>query len=225
MAMLKIPVVKGAGSVEVDTDAETGIQEKYYEAALTAGLKVLVNGGASKIVAPTNKDDAAAMATYHAAAMAKAQERVKAMVSGTLNLRGRSAAVKGPSGEVMTEARRLARQAVKDALKAAGQKVTHYSAADITQAANVMLADDSPAEGEPGSPDYKSAGAGPALIAMAEAAIAKRKEKPTKVDLSFLKPDAKLVAKAEETKAAKKANAGTLSKTQAGKVAPRANLH
>jgi hypothetical protein len=213
MTILNVPVTKGKGTVSVDTDTAP---ENYYKAALEQGFKVIVNGGASKIVAPSDKTDEAAMAKYHEAAMAKAQERVAAMMAGTLKL-GRASASKGPSGEVMTEARRLARNLVKDAMKAAGLRVSHYKASEITEAANQMLADTSPSDDNP-------KGLGPWLIEQATSNIEKRKEKPASAAIiSAMKADPALVAKAEAEKAAKKTNKVPLSALQAGKVAPRAS--
>lgn len=200
MSNLTIPVTKGKGSVTIDTEA---VPETYYVEALRQGFKVIVNGGASKITKPaieTEED----MAKYHAAAMAKAEERVLAMLAGELKL-GRSAgATTKVAGAVMTEARRLARDLVKAALKKAGLKQSHYSSSEITQAANAMIAENAD------------------LITMAEANIAARGKISAPFDPSTLHADPKLVAAAEEKKLAGKAK-GVISSKQAGKVAPRAS--
>ena len=206
-AIITVPVTKGNTTINIDTEI---LPEKYYVAALTSGLKTLVNGGTTKIIKPKVQTPEA-MAAYHAEAIAKAQERVEAMMAGKLKV-GRAAAEAGPSGAVMTEARRLARQLVKDTLREAGQKVSHYKASEITAAANQLLA----------SPDGKS------LITQAEENLTSRKP-VVKVDISKIKEDPELIAKdlaAKEAKAeAKAAGAGVLSAKQAGKVAPRATKH
>lgn len=203
MAELNIPVVKGKGSVPIDTDA---VPENYYKEALLQGFKTIVNGGMSKIT----KETYPVPEELAAAAMEVAHSRVAAMMEGKLKL-GRSAAPKGPSGAVMTEARRLARQLVKDTLRAQGHKVSHYSSGDITEAANAVIAD---LTGKPGD-----------LIAMAEVNLASRGKVELKIDLGkVISEDPKLVAKAEEAKILKKAK-GPISAKQAGKVAPRQHVH
>ena len=64
--------------------------------------------------------------------------------------------------------------------------------------------------------------ADPSIVETAKENLEKRKAAPVKIDIaSLVKENPKLVAKAEEAKAAKKANAGTLSAKQAGMVAKR----
>lgn len=209
MSERKIPVVKGGPGAFVIVETET-LAEYVYAAALDNGLKTIVNGGATKLANVKDAKDEAEAAAFREAAIAKAQERVAAMMIGAAKpiKLGRAAAVKGPSGAVMTEARRIARQLIKDTLKANGLKVSHYSASEITAKANELLAD----------PEQ-----GPGFIKMAEENLAKRETTTIKLDLSTLAEDPNLVAKAEEAKLKKKA--GTLSATQAGKVAPRATKH
>lgn len=206
MSELHIPVVKGKSSVTIDTEA---IDDVYYESALFQGLKVLVNGGATKIVKPS-VETPEAMAEYHEAAIAKAQERVLGMLKGAdkpLKLTSRGAkSDTGPGAKVMTEARRIAKALVKDMMKAAGIKQSGVSASEITRAANAVIESD------------------PSIIKMAEDNLANRAAPPKGIDISTLgiKEDPKLVAKAKAKKA-EAVPAGVLSKTQAGKVAPRAH--
>lgn len=196
--VLAIPVVKAGKGATLDVDLEK-VPDKYYQEALKQGLKVIVNGGSTKI----NKEAYPDEAELHAAAMAKAKERVAAMIAGDLTLRGATKSA-GASQAVMTEARRIARELVKSQIKAAGHKISHYGAAAITEAANSILE------------------AQPDLIKLAEKNLAERGGQKITVALN-LKEDPKLVAKAEKIKAekaAKKVPPGVLSAAQAGKVQP-----
>src|SRR6266404_7135576 len=195
MAELQVPITKGKGFIVIDT--ETLVDEVYKEAMLL-GLKELLNRGMSKLTKASTKD-AEELASL---AMAQAEKNVEAMAQGKIRFLGKKAKT-GESAAVMTEARRLAKNLVKDGIKAAGMKISHVEAKDITTAANELLASD------------------PSLIEQAKANLEERAKVPAKVDLikSLIKESPKLVAKAAEEKAKKKS---TLSKTQAGKVAPRA---
>ena len=201
MTVLNIPVTKaGNATITVETDQ---LPERIYVSALTKGLHTLINGGATKLANVKDAKTDEEKAEFARLATEKAQERVAAMYSNTLKL-GREAAVKGPSGAVMTEARRIARDLIKQMIKDSGGKVSHYAASEITKAANELLAD--PAQG-------------PGYIAMAEENLASRTKKGIEFDLTKLHEDPALVAKTEEAKLKKKA--GVLSAATAGKVAPR----
>ena len=97
---------------------------------------------------------------------------------------------------------RIARLLVKDALKRAGEKVSHYAAKEITTAAAEVL------NGEQGAE----------IMKQAEQAIKEReaKEKALKIDLTALKPDKELVKKAEDkkAKAKKPVPAGVVAKAK-----------
>lgn len=201
MTILQIPVTKaGNKTIAVDTDT---LHEKVYVAALASGIKTLVNGGATKLANVKDATTDEEKADFEAKAVAKAEERVAQMIAGTLKI-GRAAAVKGPSAQVITEARRLARDLIRQAIKDAGGKVSHYSASEITSHANALLND----------PD-----SGPGLITKAEENLEARTKSNIKIDASKIKEDPELVAKAEKAKQEKKA--GVLSAAKAGKVAPR----
>lgn len=125
--VLSIPVVKGkAGNVEFDVYKVPANVHLY---AVTLGYKQLVNRGMSKI----DKDDKEAL-------MKKAQENVEAILAGKVRIIG--ATKNKIPGAVMTVARAEAREDVKAALKAAGEKLTGYKASVITQAANALIAQD-----------------------------------------------------------------------------------
>jgi hypothetical protein len=202
MSIRKIPVIKGGTGAFVEIESDS-IPSEIYAHALDTGLKTLVNGGATKITIAKEESDPEKIAAYHAAAKAKADERVQAILTGTLKLGKGAGATKGPAGAVLIEARRIARDYIKQALKDHNLKVSHYSASEITTKANELLASDS----------------GPGLIKIAEENLATRGKSAIVVDVTSLKEDPALVAKDEEKTLARKA--GTLSKTQAGKVAPR----
>lgn len=136
MAVVQVPVTKSKAFVEIDTDK---LPQDVYEAALLEGLKALANKGMSKITLKGLEGEELSKA--HAAAQAKAEENAAAMLDGSIKLPGRKAKSKLP-GEVMTEARRLAKNLLKDEMKKAGIKVSHVPAKEITQAVKDLLASD-----------------------------------------------------------------------------------
>lgn len=197
MAILSVPITKGKGSIDIDTSA---IPEDVYAEALLQGLKVLLNRGASKITKETYpvEDE------LKAAAMSKAQEQVELVMTSKIKFTKDKSSNKS-SGEVMTEARRLAKNIIKDEMKRAGIKISHVEPKEITAAANDLLKAD------------------PSLIETAKANLEARKATPVsdKINIkALIKESPALVAKAEAKKAKDKANR-PLSKTQAGKAKPR----
>ncbi len=198
MAVLEVPITKGKGFVKIDTEDADALPSEVYKEALLLGLKELCNRGMSKLTKASTKD-AEELASL---AMAQAEKNVEAMAQGKIRFLGKKAKT-GESAAVMTEARRLAKNLVKDGIKAAGMKISHVEAKEITAAANELLASD------------------PSIVEQAKANLEERAKVPAKVDLikSLIKESPRLVAKAAEANAKKKS---TLSKTQAGKVAPRA---
>ena len=196
MAELQVPVTKGGASVVIDTDK---LPQEVYEAALAEGLKSLVNKGMSKIM--TKGLEGQKLAEAQAAAMTKAQQNADAMHAGTVKLPGRKAKGKTP-GKVMTEAMRLARNLIKDAMKAQGIKISHVKASEITKAAKAYLEQDA------------------SLIQKAEANLAEREAAPAPtIDIkALITEDPALVAKAEAAAAKKK---DQLSAKQAGITAKR----
>jgi hypothetical protein len=104
----------------------------------------------------------------------------------------------------MTEAMRLARNLVKDAMKANKIKISHVKASEITTAAKALMDSD------------------PSILVTAEANLKAREATPIKINIaSLIHVDAGLVAKDAAKKAKEKAEK-PLSAKQAGKVAPRA---
>lgn len=194
--IIPITLKNGAGVVDVDT---ARLPDAVYREALLQGLKVLAERAMSKLTKEAYPDEAERKGAIHAKALANVED----MYQGKVKLTG-AVAVKKASGAVMTEAMRLARNLVKDAMKAEKIKISTVKASDITIAAKAFIEAD------------------PSIITTAEANLEARAATPTKINISALiKADPELVKKAEAKAAAAKAEK-PLSKTQAGKVAPRA---
>lgn len=192
MAIMSVPVTKGKGNIEINTD---DIPEAVYAEALLQGLKVLLNRGASKVTKETYpvEDE------LKAAAMAKAEEQKALVMSGGIRFTGQAKSKKA-SGQVMTEARRLAKNLVKDEMKRQGIKISHVDAKDITTAANQLLEQM------------------PELIVQAEANIAERDKTPVKIDLKAIIP----VNEGKKAKEEARKKDKPISAKQAGMVTKRA---
>lgn len=205
MATVQIPVTKGGGAVEIDTNA---LPEGVYAAALLEGLKALVNKGMTKIT--TAKLEGADLAKAREAAMVKARENAAAMLDGTMKLPGqRATKAKGVSGAVNTEAMRIARQIIKDEMKRSGLKVSHYKASDISAAAKAYLATEH----------------GPAIIEQAKANLAAVEHAPAesaKGLLSALTPDQGRVEAAAKKAAANKSEVSAKQSGMTKKHKPQA---
>lgn len=194
--IVSVALKNAAGSIEVDTSK---LPDDVYREALMQGLKVIAERGMSKLTKEAYPDEA----ERKAAIKAKAEANVQDMYDGKVKITG-AAKVKKASGAVMTEAMRLARNLVKDAMKANKIKISTVKASEITKAAKALLEADA------------------SILATAEKNLAEREATPVKIDIkSLIHVDPELVAKDEAKKAAAKANK-PLSAKQAGKVAPRA---
>ena len=171
---------------------------------LRKGLKVLLNAKMTKVKTKDLVDDE--LLAAQADAMTIAQKNLDDLVAGKLTKRGSgSAATKGVDAKVKTEAMRLARNTIKDTIRKNGGIISHTEPAVITAAAKQVVETD------------------PSYIAQATENLEERAVKPAvAIDLSALGvvESPKLKAKADLAKAARKASP-TLSKTQAGQVAPR----
>jgi hypothetical protein len=188
---LNVPCPKAKGVFTITKDDIDALPDASYREVLMQGFKSVFGRGQSKITADTYPNEEERKAAVMAI-VAKNWEDCKA---GTIKITG-GKAKKAGAGAIMTEARRLARQAVKDAIKATGGKISHYEASEITQAANQLIDD---------HPEY---------IEQATKNIEERKAKPIASEvLSLIKISDKKVAAAN----AKKAKKGeTLSVKQAG---------
>jgi hypothetical protein len=187
---LKVPVVKGKSFVEVNT-AE--LPDHVYREALLQGLKVLVNRGQTTITKASYPEAQA----LQEKAMEVAQQTLENMYAGKIRIMGGAKADKVPR-EIMTEARRIARNLVKEELKRSGVKVSYVESSEITKAANALLAAD------------------PDIIKQAEEEVEKRAKKKVAIDVASIPISQKKVKAAEARKADK-----TLSAAKAGKVASR----
>lgn len=194
--MVTVPVTKGKGTVEIDVEA---LPAHVFTAVVQAGLKDYVNRGMSKITKSTytNHDE------LKAAAMAQAEKNVEAMANGTIRIVGAPKQAKA-SGAVMVEARRIALNMVKQAIKDANGKISHYERKDLTAAANELL----------NSEDGKE------ILALAQKNLDERAAVKPKLNvMGLVQTSQKAIDKAEEKKAKNKTE---VSATQAGRVVPRA---
>lgn len=191
--IVRVPVVKAKAPIEVDINA---IPEHMWDEVVLAGLKVVLNGGATKL---TKKDepDAEVLKTK---AMALAEDRLQQMYDGVLRIgRGSAGTTKQVPGEVKIEARQMARKQIKAQLKKQGFLLRDYDPKDINAAADDLL------EGPQGDDIFKEA----------QEAIDKRNKKV--IDLSGLKPSATAKAKAARKSQERKAD---VSAAQAGRAQP-----
>ena len=199
-AVMEILITKAKRMLAVTPDM---ISEKMFEEVIYRGLADILNSGMSKI---TVKDlEGEELAKAQEAAFGKAEDNLKSLMDGKIKHKGaRGGASKSKvSREVTTEAMRLARDIIKDQIRADGGKPSHYKASDISKWAKELL--------EADATYYEQA------VATLEA----RKTTPIKISIAGLKPDPALVAKDEKKKAAAKPKAGgQLSAKQAGKLAP-----
>ncbi len=249
MTILNVPITKaGNKTIPVDYDK---IPTEALEFVTIEGLKPILNRRMSKITVKDLAGDK--LAEAHAAALAIANENLAKLYANDIK-KGRSATSslgadgKKVSGVVMTRARNDAKAVIKNEIRNAGGKVSHYEAKEITDAANKLLAVD--AEGVAnGTVEYSDSFIGKAEAAIAaltaktssvvvadgadaaaklEAEKARKAEAEAKLaSLGGLKASPKLVEKAAEKRAKAKAKAaadGTISAKQAGmtaKAAPR----
>lgn len=194
MATIQVPVAKCKGQfVEIDTDK---IDADVWSYLCMLGAKSLVNRGTS---GPAKKGLSAD--EY----MAIAKKQVEDMYAGKTRIIGaKKTAAK--QGKEMTEAIRIAKDTVKSMIKSAGEKISHYSQKDLTDAAKIIVEND---------PDTYLAAARENLARAAGAVT-----KGSKVDLmSMIQKSEKKVAAAEAKAAEKKTET---SAAKAGKVVPKA---
>jgi len=199
MGIMNIKVTKANRTIAVDTSE---LPDEAYQFVLQKGLEALMNARMSKILTKDLEGDKLAEAQEAAAKIA--EENLSNLKAGKISKgRGGTKDANGNkvSAVVMTEARRLAKEVVKNEIRAAGMKISHVEASVITKAANELIAAD------------------PSFIEAATANIEGRKQVKSAINIADLVHESpKLVAKAEKAKAERKT---TLSAKQAGKAAPR----
>jgi hypothetical protein len=199
MTVLNIPLVKAGVTMAFDTDL---IPEATFAEALLLGLKTLLNRGQEKFTKAQYPD----AEELKAVSLAKGQEMFDKLMAGEFRA-SRTTSKSTIPGPVKTEAMRLARNLVKDAIKREGGKIYQYEARDITAAAKEMIED----------PEN-----GPAIIAEATANLERARGVKVPVSVGGLKPSQKKVAAAEKAKAEKAAKRAaekgeTLSAAEAGR--------
>lgn len=200
MTKLLIPILKGGkdATIEVDTDIDL-VDETMYALVVTEGLKAILNSRMSKVGAVT-KLEGEELVKAHASAMKIATENLAKLRNAELKPKGKSAKSDLPR-EVQTEARRIAREVVKNEMRKANIKPSHVAAKDITAAADALIASD------------------PSYVAQARTNLESRANITSEIDIStIVHVSPTLVAKAEKAAAAKKSS---LSAKQAGLVKPR----
>ncbi len=172
---LSVPVTKASAKgepafISINLDA---LPPDVYTEILLQGCKTLVNRGMSDVTGPKTEKSKAIASDI-------AEKNVNAMYDGKVRL-STGVRTKVKTGAINTEAMRLARVLIRDTLKAAGEKVSHYSAKAITELAKEYL------ESEDGNE----------LVAQAAENIKAREEQEkaskAKIDISKIKPDPKLV--------------------------------
>lgn len=196
--LVKVPVTKSkGGAVEIDVDA---IPPEVFQAVVIAGLKDYLNRGMSKISVTGLEGEA--LEAAKSAAMEKAEKNRDDMLAGKTRITGQKAE-KGASGAVMTEARRLAKGIIKDAMKRKGIKVSYVPAPEITKAANAYIATH------------------PEIVEQAKAMLAEREA--ATVDIELPAEDEKKIAAAEAKKKSKPLSAAQAGKTKKSKPQAQAN--
>lgn len=198
MAQFDIQITKAKDSLQVDSDVDVS-DEEVYKWCLAEGIKVYLNKGMGKITKANYPDEE----KRKEAALEIAMQNLEDLKAGKMPKRGRVSAKAGKvPGKVMTEARRLAKNLIKDEMKRQQIKVSHVEASEITKAANQLLEAD------------------PSLIEQAYKNLEEREKVPVKIDIkSVIKTSPTKVAAAEAKKA--KAKAATSAK-QAAMVQPKA---
>ena len=199
MASMNIKVTKAGKSLEVDLQE---LPDEAYQFVLQKGLEALLNARMSKVL--TKDLEGEKLAEAQARALEIAEENLSNLKAGKITkARGGAKDANGNkvAANVMTEARRLAKEVVKNEIRAAGMKISHIEASVITKAANELIAAD------------------PSFIENAKANIEARSAVKSAINIANLVHESpKLVAKAEAAKAERKTQ---LSAKQAGKAAPR----
>ena len=177
----KIKITKAKRDMVVDFDALPDAVKIYI---VEQGLAKLLNGATAKETAATTPDET----TRGNNAYALAEKKLESLKEGKTSARKASGDGKTPA-KVMTEARRLSLNIVKAKLKAAGKKISDFTAAALTEAANQYLA------------------ANPGLIEQAKAAMeaAEALANTGDIDVNAIQADPKKVAAREAANAKKRA--------------------
>lgn len=194
-SVVSVFIAKGKGSLDVDISK---LPDDVYNEVIQKGLQSILGRGMSEIKTGSLEGDE----------LRKAQEAAMEVAAANLDkcyrgeIRLMAAKRTKVKGKERTEAMRIAKQIVKDQMKAEGLKVSHYSAKEITAAAEQVLADN------------------PEILEQAKenlAKIDKEREKKVKISLkSTMKADPKKVAAAKEKSDKAKAATAAKKKEKAG---------
>lgn len=198
--LIAVPVPKGKGTITVDI---AKLPSDVYREVVLQGLKVLLGRSMSKITKANLPDDEVRFNE----ARVQAEKNLEAMYEGKVKITGAPKAEK-VSGKVMTEATRLAREKVKQAIRDSGGKISHYKASEITAAAKEMIKAD------------------PSFIEQAKQLLEMREKGETKIDImALIKADPNLVAKDEAEKAEKAKQLSAKQASIPAKRKPRPEAH
>lgn len=203
---VSVPIAKAGDKAFLDVEIEQ-IPPDTWSLVILEGLKVVLNARMSTVGAVT-KLEGKELEDAHAHAMKIANDNRDKLMAGDLKAKTKATKSDIPR-EVQTEARRQAREVVRNTIRQAGGKISQYAASDITKWADAVIAND------------------PSYIEKATAAIEARANLTQGIDLAVVgmdkdtilsKVDPKKLKAAADKKAAAKS---TLSATQSGKVKPR----
>jgi len=212
MAILITLPKTGGRTIEFD---ENTLSDAAFKLALQIGLEAIAGMKMSKVGAQTKLEGDDLIASYDKAEEI-AKKNLSDLASGTFKKggRGKSAGANKIPREVMTEARRLAKEVIKNEIRAAGMKISHVEPRDITAAANALLETD-PSFLEQAKVNIEARNAIAPVNADDENVKAAAASKLASLGLA---ESPKLLAAEADRKAKSKA---VLSATQAGKAAPR----
>ncbi len=201
--IISVPITKAGKNAVIEVNLGQ-LSDEMYQLCMAEGLKAILNSRMSKVGPVTKYEkegNTEELAKANATAMKIAEENLNKLMTGEIKAKAKKSA-SGLDRSVLTEARRIARDIVKNQIRAAGGKPSHYPASEITKAADAFIASD------------------PSIVEDAKAALAKRSENKPTVDISTLiKESPTLVAKAKAKSEANKAPG--LSAKQAGMVPTR----
>ncbi len=192
-SLVSVHIAKGKASLDVDISK---LPDDVYNEIIQKGLQSVLGRGMTEI--KTAGLEGSELEKAQNAAMEIAQANLDKCYAGEIRLMAtKRTKVKGKE---RTEALRIAKQIVKDQMKAEGLKVSHYSAKEITLAAEEVLADN------------------PQILEEAKSAIAKREKEAkevVKIDLkSKMKADPKKVEAAKKKAAQAKAATAAKQRTK-----------
>lgn len=193
---VSVMISKAKRSLDVDVNA---LPEEVYQEVIIKGLQSVLGRGMGEVKIAGLEGDA--LKKEQDAAFTIAQENLEKCYKGEIRLM--AAKKVKTKGKERTEALRIAKQLVKDQMKEEGLKVSHYSAKEITLAAEQVLEDN------------------PDILEEAKRILAEREKKSKgKVKISLkttMKADEKKVKAAKEK--AEKAKAATAAKKAKGEKA------